>query len=313
MGIWKKNRAESGKIVLFGAFFVFLLLGICGSAKAQELNARVEILSPQLPHTNKRVLDVLQRVMTDFLNKRSWTGQQTQPNERIDCSFVITINTWDGVSEFTGQAQIMSMRPVFNTNYSSPILNMVDRDFSFSYVDGQMIDYSDQQFTSNLTSLLAYYANLIIGMDADTFSPDGGTPYYANALRIVNNAQSSQYSGWRFMDGDSNRYWLINNMQDRRFYPIRKFLYEYSRQGLDQLAEEPVQARQKIVQAMALLKTVDRMGQGAMLDQVFFTAKANELVGVLSALNPQERMQMFNLLMEIDPSNSSKYEVLRSR
>lgn len=299
--------------MLFGAFFFFMLMGFVQPARAQELNARVEILSPQLPHTNKRVLDVLQRVITDFLNKRSWTGQQIQPNERIDCSFVITINTWDGVSDFTGQAQIMSMRPVYNTNYSSPILNMVDRDFNFSYVDGQMIDYSDQQFTSNLTSLLAYYANLIIGMDADTFSPDGGTPYYQVAMGIVNNAQSSQYTGWRFMDGDANRYWLVNNMQDRRFYPIRKFLYEYSRQGLDQLAENPVQARQNIVKSMELLKTVDRMGQGAMLDQLFFMAKSNELVGVLSALNPQERVQMFNLLSEIDPSNSGRYEVLRSR
>ncbi|HLW50128.1 MAG TPA: DUF4835 family protein [Sphingobacteriaceae bacterium] len=313
MGNLKQIWVKYVGIILFGAIFFFMLIGFGQPAQAQELNARVEILSPQLPHTNKRVLDVLQRVMTDFLNKRSWTGQQIRPNERIDCNFVITINTWDGVSEFTGQAQIMSMRPVYNANYSSPILNTVDKDFDFSYVDGQIIEYSDQQFTNNLTSLLAYYANLIIGMDADTFSPDGGTPYYNVANSIVNNAQSSSYAGWRFMDGDANRYWLVNNMQDRRFYPIRKFLYEYSRHGLDQLAENPVQARQSILQSMELLKSVDRMGQKAMLPQIFFTAKSNELVGVLSALNPQERVQIFNLLNEIDPSNSRIYEVLRSR
>lgn len=313
MGNFQKNGVKYVGNLLFGLVFVFNLVGYAPYAQSQELNARVEILSPQLPHTNKRALEVLQQVMSDFLNNRSWTGQQVHPNERIDCSFVITVNTWDGVSEFTAQAQIMSMRPVYNSNYSSPILNMVDKDFHFSYTEGQMIDYSDQQYTSNLTSLLAYYARLIIGMDADTFSPDGGNPHFNIARNIVNNAQSSQYAGWRFMDGDANRYWLVNNMQDRRFYPIRKFLYEYSRLGLDQLAENPVQARQQIVKSMELLRSVDRMGQGAMLDQLFFTAKSNEMVGVLSALNPQERMQMFNLLNEIDPSNVSKYEVLRAR
>lgn len=280
---------------------------------AQELNARVEILSPQVTHTNKRVLDVLEGIISDFLNRRSWTGNQVQPSERIDCSFVITINSWDGSSEFTAQAQIMSMRPVFNTSYASPILNMMDKDFNFSYTDGQIMDYSDQQFMNNLTSLLAYYAYLIIGMDADTFSPHGGDPFYTAARSVVNNAQNTNYSGWRSMDGDANRYWLINNLQDRRYSTIRDFLYDFSRLGLDQLADSPEVARQHIIGAVGGLKDVDRFSQGAVLDQLFFTAKASELVGVLSNLPQQERMQAYNLLISIDPSNSNKYEALRNR
>lgn len=281
--------------------------------RAQELNAQVEILSPQLPHTNKRVLDVLQRIMSDFLNNRSWTGQTVMPQERINCSFVITVNAWDGLSEFTAQAQIVSMRPVYNTNYASPVLNMTDVDFNFSYTEGQMIDYSDQQFSNNLTSLLAFYAYVIIGMDADTFSPQGGTPFFTKAQAVVNNAQNTSYAGWRFMDSDANRYWLIANLQDRRYLPLRQFNYVYSRHGLDLLAESPDAARKQIVEALESLRSLDRMASGSMLDQLLFTAKSSEFVGVLSGLNPQQRVQAYNFLTEIDPSNDQKYQALRSR
>lgn len=301
-----------------GTGMLFIVLFLCmgfNSTRltAQELNARVEILSPQLPHTNKRVLEVLQKIMSDFLNNRSWTGLTVEPNERIDCNFVITISEWDGLSEFTGQAQILSMRPVYHTNYNSPVLNMTDEDFNFTYTEGQMIDYSDQQFSNNLTSLLAYYAYLIIGMDADTFSRDGGTNYFTQAQRVVNNAQNTAYSGWRFMDGNSNRYWLITNLLDRRYEPVRQFQYEYSRQGLDVLAENPEMGRKNIQESMKLLSSIDRMAQGAMLGQLLFTAKASEFVGILSGLNPQERLQSYHFLSEIDPSNDSKYEALRGR
>ncbi len=312
----RKTNVKKLKSYSIPTISLTLCLFFCAAVqpvKSQELNARVEILSPQLPHTNKRVLEVLQRVMSDFLNKRSWTGKQVQPNERIDCSFVVTINTWDGVSEFTGQLQLMSTRPVLNANYSSPILNMVDKDFNFSYMDGQMIEFTDQQYSSNLTSLLAYYAYMIIGMDADSFVLNGGNPYFDLARNVVNNAQNTSYSGWRFMDGDQSRYWLVNNLQDRRLSVLREFIYVFSRKGLDEFAESPAEAKKNMVNAMQLLKGMDRMGQGTMLDQLFFTAKANELVGVFSGLNPQERLQMYQLLIEIDPVNSNKYEVLRAR
>lgn len=311
----KSRRSAVLKKLIFSALvwlFSFPMV-IDTTVRAQELNARVEILSPQITHTNKRVLDVLERIISDYLNRRSWTGKQVQPSERIDCSVVITINSWDGSSEFSAQAQIMSMRPVYNTSYSSPVLNMVDRDFNFSYTEGQMMDYSDQQFMNNLTSLLAYYAYLIIGLDADTFSPNGGDQFYNSARSVVNNAQNTGYPGWRSMDGDANRYWLITNLQDRRYAPIRTFLYSFSRFGLDQLTDSREEARRNIIEAVNGLKDIDRFAPGAILDQIFFTAKSNELVGVLSNFPQQDRMQAYNLLISIDPSNSNKYEALRSR
>lgn len=312
LGVHIGQRRKGFSIILAG----FLLLGLVSlrtPLQAQELNAQVEILSPQLPHTNKRVLDVLQRIMSDFLNNRSWTGQAVMPQERINCSFVITVNAWDGMSEFTAQAQIVSMRPVYNTNYASPVLNMTDVDFNFSYTEGEIMDYSDQQFSNNLTSLLAFYAYVIIGMDADTFSPEGGTPFFTKAQAVVNNAQNTSYSGWRFMDSDANRYWLVANLHDRRFLPLRQFSYVYSRLGLDMLAESPDAARKQIVEALESLRSVDRMASGSVLDQLIFTAKSSEFVGVLSGLNPQQRLQAYNFLTEIDPSNDQKYQALRSR
>ena len=310
----RRQNLRDMKIGIVGMVSIFFFIwGAKLPLQAQELNARVEILSPQLPHTNKHVLEVLQKVMNDFLNNRSWTGKQVFSHERIDCHFVVTVNAWDGLSEFSAQAQILSVRPVFNSNYSSPVLSMTDQDFNFTYTEGQIVEFTEQQFTQNLTSLLAYYAYLIIGMDADTFSAEGGTPYFAQAQRVVNNAQNTAYAGWRFMDGNANRYWLSANLNDRRYLPIRTFSYEYSRLGLDQMAESPDVARKQIVQSLNLLSTVDRMAHGAMLDQIFFTAKSNEFVGVLSGLNPQERIQVYNLLTRIDPSNDNKYQALRGR
>src|SRR3546814_11741627 len=139
-----------------------------------------------------------------------------QPQERIDFSFVITINSWDGSSNFTAQAQIVSTRPVFNTSYNSPVLSMSDNNFNFNYTEGQLMDYSDQQYMSNLTSLLAYYAYIIVGLDADTFEQNGGTPFYTAARHIVNNAQNTGFSGWSSMSGMSNRFWLVHILLDSR-------------------------------------------------------------------------------------------------
>lgn len=280
---------------------------------AQELNARVQILSPQVQNTNKRVLDVLEKTVSDFLNRTSWSDRTVASQERIDCSFVITINSWDGSSNFQAQAQIISTRPVYNTSYQSPVLSLADDNFDFSYDEGQMMDYSDQQYMGNLTSLLAYYAYIIIGMDADTFSPSAGTPFFRQAQTIVNNAQNTGFEGWRSMEGNNNRFWLANNLLDRRYQPLRDFLYGFYLNGLDRMIEDEMLARKAILSLLPKLKDVDRLAQGAMFNQVFFTAKSDELVGVLSGMPPQEKMEAFNILSSVDPANTTKYESLRGR
>ncbi|WP_325636179.1 DUF4835 family protein [Parapedobacter sp.] len=292
-------------IVLF--FFTSLKTGL-----AQDLNARVQILSPQVQNTNKRALEVLEKAISDFLNNRTWSTNQVQPQERIDCSFVITINTWDGSSNFTAQAQIISTRPVFNTSYNSPVLSISDNNFNFNYTEGQLMDYSDQQYMNNLTSLLAYYAYIIVGLDADTFEQSGGTPFYTAAQNIVNNAQNTGFTGWRSMEGMNNRFWLVNNLLDRRYQPLRDFLYSFYLNGLDSMSDNVQQARKHILDLLPQLKEVDRLAQGAVFNQVFFTAKSDELVGIFGGMGPQERVQAYNILAEVDPANANKYESLRN-
>lgn len=294
-------------------FFLLTILVVSAFAiKAQDLNARVQILSPQVQNTNKRALDVLEKAISDFLNNRTWSTNQVTASERIDCSFVITITTWDGSSNFTAQAQIVSTRPVFNTAYNSPVLSMSDDHFDFSYTEGQLMDYSDQQYMSNLTSLLAYYAYIIVGLDADTFELNGGTPFYNAAQSIVNYAQNTGHSGWRSMEGTANRFWLVNNLQDRRYQPIRDFLYSFYLKGLDRMADNAVEARRTVLDLLPLLQKVDRLAQGAVFNQVFFTAKSDELIGVCSGMGSQERVQAYNILAEVDPANANKYERLRN-
>src|SRR5690606_18716571 len=224
---------------------------------AQDLNARVQVLSPQVQNANKLALEVLEKAISEFLNNRTWSANQVQPQERIDCSFVITINTWDGSSNFTAQAQVISTRPVFNTSYNSPVLTISDNNFNFSYTEGQLMDYSDQQYMNNLTSLLAYYAYVIVGLDADTFEENGGTPFYTAAQNIVNNAQNTGFTGWRSMEGTNNRFWLVNNLLDRRYQPLRDFLYSFYLNGLDTMSDNAPQARNTILDLLPLLQQVD--------------------------------------------------------
>ncbi|SMG19677.1 type IX secretion system protein PorD [Sphingobacterium psychroaquaticum] len=286
-----------------------LLLGFI--VQGQELNARVEIQSPQVQNTNKRALDLLQKVIQDFVNNRSWTNKQVTPQERIDCSMVITISQWDGSKTYKASAQIYSFRPVFGTNYSSPVLAYHDRNFNFSYVEGEQLDFNENNNFSSLSSLLAFYANVILGMDGDTFKLYGGNQYLTSARTIVNAAQGNTEEGWKSMESLDNRYWLINNLLDRKYQPYRDFAYQYHLNGLDKMVQDETKARMSIVELLDKLKEVDRNNTGNVWSSVLYAAKSNEFVGVFSKLPGNEGIKVFNKLVELDPTNTTKYEVLK--
>lgn len=289
--------------------FTFLIVSC--RLYSQDLNARVQILAPQIPNSNKRTLDVLETSMKDFLNGRRWTADALQPQERIDCNFVITITDWDGSSNFKAEAQIQSTRPVYNTSYSSTILNISDKDFGFTYSEGQALDFSDQNYISNLSSLLAFYAYLITGMDYDTFSKFGGTNYFQKAQTVLNIAQNAPNSGWKAFENLRNRFWLVENLTNKSYNPIRESMYNYHRDGLDVIADNPSKGRKAILSLLPQLQKIDKQKQGSLLNQIFFTAKADELINILSGSDPQDKMRAFNILSEIDPANSLKYEALK--
>ncbi|HWW41852.1 DUF4835 family protein [Pedobacter sp.] len=290
--------------------FIFLSILISG-LKAQEINARVQLLAPQVQNIDKKNLEALQTTIRDFLNNNKWTNETYLPQERIECNFIITINSWDGSSSYKAEAQIQSRRPVYGSSYSSTLLNMSDKDFDFNYTDGQPVDFSDQNFLSNLGSLLSYYAYTMIGLDKDTFSKMGGTQMFIKAQNIMNLAQNGGNSGWKAYDGLRNRYWLNENLLNNSFEHLRSFLYNYHINGLDLLQDNSLKATKNILSFLPELQQMDKQKLGSIFPNVYFAAKAEEIVGVFSLANPQDKMTAYNLLIDIDPANISKYDQIK--
>jgi len=288
-------------------FFLFLY----NVLPAQDLNARVQVVSPKIQSTNKRAFQTLETAMKDFLNSRKWCADALLAKERIDCNFVLNVTTWDGSSNYVGELQVQSSRPVFNTSYSTTLINLNDKDISFSYNEGQALDFSDQSFQNNLSSILAFYAYIIVGLDYDSFSKFGGSPYFLAAQTVVTNAQSSSFVGWKAFDGNITRYWLAENVNNKAYEPLRSFIYNYHRNGLDVLADNQSKGRKVIFDLIGTLSILDRQRQGAMFPLVFFTAKSDEFVSIFSKASPQEKTEVMNVLSEADPGNGLKYKSLQ--
>lgn len=281
------------------------------SIKAQELNTRVQVTAPQVPNINKKNIELIQSIIRNYLNNNKWSNESYLPQERIDCNLVITITAWDGNSAYKAEAQLQTSRPIYGTTYNSTLLNLSDKDFDFSYTEGQPVDFSDQNYLSNLSSLLSYYAYTIIGFDKDSFSKLGGTPYFLKAQNILNIAQVSGNSGWKAYDGLRNRYWMNENLLNKGFQELRVFICNYHLNTLDHIQENPARAGQILLGYLPDLKQMDKQKLGSIFPNVYFATKAEEMVNVLALGSPQEKKQAYDLLDGIDPANISKYELLK--
>lgn len=286
---------------------LFLLSGI---VNAQELNCRIQVSSQSIQSSNKRVFESMQKDLYEFLNNRKWTDNVFSTDERIECNILINLTDQISSDEYKGTIQIQSNRPVFNSNYNSVMLNYKDNDLQFRYVEFQSMEFSENSHMSNLTSILAFYAYVIIGLDYDAFSLDGGTAYFQRAEKIVTNAQTAQEKGWKSFDSQKNRYWLIENILNPKYGSIREFYYRYHKNGLDVMAEKSADGRASIAEDLKLLQKVYREKPSAFMTflQVAIDAKSDELVNVFSESYPEERTRVNNLLKEIDPTNSGKYQ-----
>ena len=289
-----------------------ILIFLSFAAAAQDLNARVEVLAPKIQTTNRRVFTELETAMKDFLNGRKWCLDPIMAQERFDCSFVLNVTSWDGNSAFSGQLQVESSRPVFNSAYTSTLFLTNDKDIDFTYSLGQTIDYSDQNFQSNLSSIMAFYAYIIIGLDYDTFSRFGGTPYFTMAQNVVNLAQSGNNKGWKAFDSNLNRYWLAENLNDKAYAPMRSFMYDYYRNGLDIMADNTSKGVKEIASILPELTQIDQTRLGAMLPVVFYAAKSDELVSIFSKADSQDRLAAMNTLNQVDPADGNKYSTLQN-
>jgi hypothetical protein len=294
------------------ALVLFAALG----AAAQELRCNVTVNTNQIQETgqiaDKQIFQDLKQSITDFMNTRRWTEDKFSANERINCNLIITITKVPTINSFEAQVQIQSSRPVYGTDYESIMLNYVDRNWGFQYTPGQPMDFNENIVTSALTTLLGFYANLIVGLDYDSFGRLGGNTYLQRAYNIAMNAGQDPNGGpgWRSSEDNRNRYWLIENLNNQQMQPLREGLYIYHRQGMDNFLENPEQARGQIMGVLNTLREVNQQKPQAVLTNAFFDSKSNELVNVFSQAAPQEKIQAYNLLVELDPTQTERYKKL---
>ena len=280
---------------------------------SQELNCKVSVNYSSIPSPNKEMFNSMRQSIYEFMNNTSWTNDMFENEERIDCTILIRLNQQLSTDEYSGSISVQSSRPVFKTLYNSPILNIFDDQFRFRYVEFQTLEFNESTHLSNLTSVLAYYAYLIIGMDYDTFSLNGGDVFFKKAEKIVSNAQNdNNATGWKSFEGLDNRYWLIENLLSTDFEVMRDFYYQYHREGLDNFTEKPDFVREYIAESILALRTGWNQRQRGYLFQIFFDTKTDEIVNIFSQGNIMQGDELVNLLSEMSPNDIEKWKKILS-
>jgi hypothetical protein len=283
---------------------------------SQELYCNVQVSAQKIQGSNREIFQSMQRDIYEFMNSMVWTDNLFSYSERIECNILINLDEQFSADEFSGTLQIQLSRPAFNTTYESTVLNFMDNNFRFRYVEFQPLEFNPNAHTNNLVSVLAYYAYLFIGMDFDTFSPEGGTPYFQIAEKIVTNAQGAPEPGWKPYDGsrNRNRYWLIKNILNDEYSGVRQFVYQYHRRGLDRMETDAAQARTEIYKGLELLQQVYRRRPDPYMYymSVIVEAKVNEMINIFTPGFPEEKNRAVQILIEIDPANETKYKQIIS-
>lgn len=292
---------------------------ICTGVEAQELQAKLTVMSNRISTAvDKKVFQTLQTALSNFINNRKWSNDTYQPHEKIRANFLLSLDQELGPNVYKASLTVQAARPVYNSSYESPLINFQDADVVFKYVEFQPIEFNENRvqgndpLVSNLTAILAYYVNIIMGLDYDTFSPRGGDPFFQKALNIVNNApEGRDIAGWKTFDGIRNRFRLVENLTDNRFTLVHDALYAYYRTGFDLLFENEEQGRTGVLNALNFLNTVNRENQNSMILQVFFQGKSDELVKLFSRANAETKTKARDLLVKLDITNAAAYKELR--
>lgn len=292
----------------------FLVVIFSLTTNAQELRCQVDILAPTLKNDaeNTQIFEGLKKSIFNFMNNTKWTTEVFKGHEKIESSILITISSRSGNS-FVAKIQVSSRRPIYNTNYNSTIIRTLDNSFDFVYQLNAPILFTPGAYTNNLSSVLAFYANYIIGMDYDTYSLEGGTKYLLKAQQIVNMAQSSGQAGWSSNGKINNRYWIIENLLNAQFKGLRKCSYEYHRLGLDVASGDDKGGVSNVTKALVYLQQVHENKPGSANIKLFFVAKVDEIINIYSEADNANKQAVFNLVRRLDPSNIQKYQQILKR
>ena len=275
---------------------------------AQELACQVIVNADQVQSTERSIFREMETTFAQFMNDTKWTNEVYQVYERIHCNLNITISSMPSIGVFSANVQVQSVRPIFDTNYETIVLNFADRNFDFQYTESMPLEYAENTFNNNLVSMLSFYAYLIIGLDHDTFSKLGGNEYFNKALNIANLAQQSESSGWQPFDSNRNRYWLIENLTNSQLQGIREGLYNYHRMALDRFISDPDDARVQILGMLKEIEAVKDLYTNSILIISFFDAKTNELINIFKEGNIQVRRDAYNILTKVDPTKTERYK-----
>lgn len=290
--------------------FAIIFLFFCGTTFAQEFNCQVVINAEQTGQANASVFKTLQNSLTEFINQTRWTNQEYLPQERINCSMFININSYDG-NNFAGTIQVQSSRPVFGSTMVSPVFNYNDEQLAFSYTEYQPFNYSPNQYDSNLVSMVSFYIYTMLGLDADTFSEQGGTAHFQTANQIVGIAQQGNQSGWKATDGTRSRYQLNADLLSNTFSPYRDALYKYHRQGLDLMHMSPEEGKEGIAASLVNLNRMHSRRPNSLLVRTFFDAKADEIEQIFSGGPSVDIREVVDALNSMAPTFSEKWSNIR--
>jgi hypothetical protein len=290
---------------------IVVFLSLTGIASiAQELNFKVTINADQIQTTDRAVFKDMERAFANFLNTRKWTNDSYSIHEKINCTLFLNITKMPSIGNFTANAQITSARPIYNSNYETVLLNFADRDWEFEYIESLPLEYNDNTYVSNLTSMLAFYAYIVLGMDYDSFSEMGGTTFIQKALIVVNNAQSSNRIGWDAMSSNRNRYALVDNLNNPQMVELRKNTYRYHRLALDTFDKTPDQSREIILEVLKNVKKVWTIYPSNIFVISFLDSKATELVSIFSEGSLTVRREAYDILMAIDPKRNIYQKII---
>lgn len=298
---------KTKKIIGFFGLFVLMI----GHTAAQEVNATVQVVAPRVQLSNKEILNTLQNSIQQFINNRKWTEEKVAIEEKVNFSLFININAINN-DEFEGTAQLQVTRPVYNSSYKTTVMQFNDEDINFAYREFENLDYQENMNMNDLTTLLAYYVYIAMGVEFDSFGELGGSSFFSKAQAIVNIMTNKP--GWNQGDGRGfrNRFYLADNFNSPRFKDFRKLNYQYHREGMDQFSEDPLAAREQITSSLKLIAETSQSNRNSLLQKLFFTTKWPELVEIYKGATTAEKTIIVRLLNELDPTNAQRYEKIKS-
>ncbi len=293
-------------------FFILLIILVTSSycAISQEFLCQVSINTAKIQSSDKHKYENLQKALYEFVNNRKWTNYQYKNEERIECSILFTLDDPGASDELKGTLNVQIRRPVYKSSYNTVLLNFIDKDIQFTYTENEPLDYVENTFVSSLTSIIGYYLNVFLALDADSYSLKGGSEYLTKANAIVNVCQNRAEKGWKAFESQRNRFWLVENLQNGAYSKVREFWYKYHRLGLDVMSDNVENGRQAITESLELLQMMNREKPGSFIISLIVQAKADEIINIYSKATPQDKSKVTGIMRELDPANASKYQVI---